>query len=145
MTIQDLPAVNASLNGLATLFILAGWFFIRTGRKKAHIAMMVTAVATSIVFLVCYLTYHFNVELVTKFATPGWPKTLYFSILISHSILAAVTPVLVILTLIPALRARFDKHRRIAKWTLPIWLYVSVTGVLVYMMLYQWFPPQPMQ
>lgn len=145
MTIQDLPPINASLNGLSTLLLIAGWFFIRAGRKKAHIGMMLSAIVTSTVFLACYLTYHFNVELVTRFTTPGWPKLLYFIILISHSILAAATPFLVILTVIPALRARFDRHRRIARWTLPIWLYVSFTGVLVYLMLYQWFPPAPVR
>lgn len=140
MTVQDLPAINASLNGLATVFIIAGWAFILNGRKKQHIAMMISAILTSIVFLACYLTYHLNVVAVTRFAGEGWSRPVYFTILISHSILAAATPVLVILTVIPALRARFDKHRRIARWTMPIWLYVSVTGVLVYMMLYQWFP-----
>ena len=103
--------------------------------------MMISALIVSLVFLACYLTYHFSVTAVTKFTTPGLPKIIYFSILIPHIILAFVTVPLVIMTVVPALRARFDKHRRIARWTLPIWLYVSVTGVLVYLMLYQWYPP----
>ena len=141
MSIQQLPAVNASLNFLSTIFILAGWWFISTQRKKLHIVSMLTAVVTSTVFLVCYLTYHLNTHAVTHFTATGVIRPIYFVLLISHVLLAFTVPPLVILTLIPAIRSRFDKHRRIAKWTLPIWLYVSVTGVLVYLMLYQWFPP----
>jgi putative membrane protein len=102
---------------------------------------MSVALITSALFLTCYLIYHFNVVGVTRFTHPGWPKAIYFFILLTHIPLAALTLPLVILTIIPALRARYDKHRRIAKWTMPIWLYVSVTGVLVYLMLYVWFPP----
>jgi putative membrane protein len=98
-------------------------------------------VVTSTIFLACYLTYHFTVRIMTKFPPLGWIQKFYYVMLTSHILLAFVTLPLVILTLIPALRARYDKHRRIARWTMPIWLYVSVTGVLVYMMLYQWFPP----
>ncbi len=140
MTIHDLPAVNASLNALSTVFISAGWFFIKTGRKKQHIISMICAVSTSTVFLACYVYYHLHAG-VTRFTAPGWIHAFYISMLTSHVLLAFTTVPLVILTLIPALKARFDKHARIARWTLPIWLYVSVTGVLVYMMLYQWFPP----
>ena len=141
MTIHDLPAINASLNALSTLFISAGWFFIKTARKKAHIASMICAVSTSTIFLGCYVFYHLSTHVVTRFTAPGWIHTFYISMLTSHILLAFATVPLVILTLIPAIKARFDKHIRIARWTLPIWLYVSVTGVLVYMMLYQWFPP----
>lgn len=141
MTIHDLPAVNATLNGISAVFIALGWIFIKSDRKQQHIVCMVAAVITSAIFLACYLTYHLNVKIYTRFPDLGWIRTAYLTLLTSHSILAVVTVPLVIMTIIPALRARFDKHRRIAKWTMPIWLYVSVTGVLVYMMLYQWFPP----
>jgi len=139
MTIHDLPAVNASLNGLSTVFIITGLVAIKTDRKNLHIASMVSALLSSTVFLACYLTYHFFAQ-ITKFGTPGWPKALYYLILIPHVILAFVTLPLVIMTVVPAIRARYDKHRRMAKWTWPVWLYVSVTGVLVYLMLYVWFP-----
>ena len=141
MTIEGLPAVNATLNGTATCFLVAGWLCIKSNRTRWHIAMMISALIVSVVFLACYLTYHFSVTAVTKFTTPGLPKIIYFSILIPHIVLAFVTVPLVIMTLVPAFRSRFDRHRRIARWTLPIWLYVSVTGVLVYLMLYQWYPP----
>lgn len=142
MNVQNLPAINASLNALSAVFILAGWYFIKHDRKQAHIASMISAVVTSTVFLVCYLTYHWLKQgVVTRFTAQGFIRPAYFALLISHTILAVVTVPLVIMTVIPALQARYDKHRRIARWTLPIWLYVSVTGVLVYMMLYQWFPP----
>jgi putative membrane protein len=143
MTIQELPAVNASLNALSTFFILIGLGFIKADRKQAHIAAMTAALLTSALFLTCYLIYHFNVVAVTRFTHPGWPKALYFFILLTHIPLAVVTVPLVLMTIIPALRARYDTHRRMAKWTVPIWLYVSVTGVLVYLMLYVWFPPMP--
>ncbi|MDP9291745.1 MAG: DUF420 domain-containing protein [Verrucomicrobiota bacterium] len=141
MTIHDLPPINASLNGLSAVFILIGWYLIKTNRTKAHIISMSAAVMTSALFLVCYLIYHFNVRAITRFTAPGLVRYVYLSILISHVILAFTTVPLVIATLVPALRARYDKHRRIAYWTLPIWLYVSITGVIVYLMLYQWFPP----
>jgi uncharacterized membrane protein YozB (DUF420 family) len=144
MTIQDLPAVNASLNALSTVFLLAGITFIKNDRKQAHILSMLAALVTSTAFLACYLTYHFaKAGHVTLFTHSGWPKILYFLILGTHVPLAGLTVPLVIMTIIPAFRARYDKHRRIAKWTFPIWLYVSITGVLVYFMLYVWFPPVP--
>ena len=142
MTISDLPALNASLNALSTVFIVAGLIAIKSDRKTAHIAAMITALVTSTAFLASYLTYHFMKEgVVTKFTEPGWPKAVYFLILFTHIPLAALTLPLVFLTVIPALRARFDQHRRWAKITAPVWLYVSVTGVLVYLMLYVWYPP----
>ena len=145
MTIQDLPAVNASLNALSAACIISGWIMIKSGRKKMHIVSMLAAVFISTVFLACYVTYHFNVAAVTKFTAQGIVRPVYFAILISHVLLAFATVPLVILTLIPALRARYDRHRRIARWTLPVWLYVSITGVLVYLFLYQWFPPADLQ
>lgn len=141
MTVHDLPAVDASLNALSTVFICLGWWFISRERKTPHIAMMICALTTSTAFLTCYLIYHFSVRTVTKFTAVGFVRPAYYTLLISHILLAFVTLPLVIMTVIPAVRARFDKHRRIAKWTMPIWLYVSVTGVLVYLMLYKWFPP----
>ncbi len=141
MTLHDLPVVNASLNGLSAVFIMAGLISIKADRKTAHIASMTAALVTSTIFLACYLTYHFKVRLVTHFTYPGWPTMVYFPLLYSHILLAFVTLPLVCVTVIPALRARYDRHRRMARWTWPIWLYVSVTGVLVYLMLYVWFPP----
>ncbi|MGH8047528.1 MAG: DUF420 domain-containing protein [Chthoniobacterales bacterium] len=145
MTASDattwLPSVNATLNGLSALFILAGWWFIKHERKLAHIASMVAALTTSTLFLACYLTYHWlKAGHVTKFAHDGWPRDVYIPLLTSHTILAVAVLPMIICTVIPALRARYDKHKRIARWTLPVWLYVSVTGVLVYFWLYQWFP-----
>ena len=142
MTLEDLPRLNASLNALSTVFIVLGLAFIKSERKKAHITSMICALFTSTLFLASYLTYHCMKEgVVTKFTHPGWPKTVYFLILFTHIPLAALTLPLVFLTVIPALRARYDRHRRWAKVTAPVWLYVSVTGVLVYLMLYVWYPP----
>ena len=141
MTVSDLPAINASLNGLSTAFIVTGLLLIKAGRKLAHMVAMICALVTSTLFLACYLTYHFNVVAVTRFTHPGWPKALYLFILLTHIPLATAILPLVILTVIPAFRARFDQHRSWAKITAPLWLYVSVTGVLVYLMLYVWFPP----
>jgi putative membrane protein len=143
MTVHDLPVVNASLNGLSAVFITIGLISIKSDRKQAHIAAMTAALITSTAFLACYLTYHFSVRVITKFTAQGLPRDIYFPLLISHVILALVTVPLVIVTVVPALRARYDRHRRLARWTWPIWLYVSVTGVIVYLMLYVWFPPAP--
>ena len=141
MNVNDLPAVNATLNALSTLFILAGWVMIRTESKVAHALCMVSALVTSAAFLACYLVYHFlKAGHVTHFTYPGWPKAPYFFILGTHTPLAIVALPLLALTVIPAIRQRFDAHKRMARWTLPVWLYVSVTGVLVYFMLYVWFP-----
>jgi putative membrane protein len=144
MSISELPfpALNASLNGLSTLFIVAGLIFIKNEMKQAHILAMLSALVTSTLFLASYVTYHaIKAGVVTKFTHEGWPKSLYMFILWTHIPLAALTVPLVLVTIIPAFRARYDKHRRLAKITAPVWLYVSVTGVLVYLMLYVWFPP----
>jgi len=142
MTIHQLPAINASLNALSGLFILAGCFCIKNERKIAHVFFMSCAIVTSVIFLGCYVTYHWLKHgVVTHFTAQGLIRPVYFTLLISHTLLAATVPVLVVVTVIPALQARYDKHRSLAHWTLPVWLYVSVTGVLVYMMLYKWFPP----
>ena len=140
MTVTDLPAVNASLNALSTVFICLGLAAIKAERKQVHAACMIAALVTSTFFLASYLTYHFHVP-TTRFTHPGWPRTIYLFILFTHIPLAAAIVPLVLLTVIPALRARFDRHRKWAKITAPIWLYVSVTGVLVYLMLYVWYPP----
>jgi uncharacterized membrane protein YozB (DUF420 family) len=133
--IENLPAVNAVLNGVAAILLVWGYTLIRRKQIAAHRKVMLTAFAVSCVFLTCYLVYHFNAGIV-RFQKPGWIRAVYLSILGTHTALAAATPVLAIVTLSRGLRARYDKHRRIARWTLPIWLYVSVTGVVVYLMLY---------
>jgi protoheme IX farnesyltransferase len=129
--LHDLPAVNAVLNG----FLLTGWRLIRRGKMKAHRLAMLAAVGTSAAFLASYLVYHFQVGSV-PYQGLGWTRTLYFTILITHSVLASSLVVLVPMTLIRALRGNFDRHRSIARGTLPVWLYVSVTGIIVYLMLY---------
>ncbi len=142
MTISDLPATNAVFNFVSTVFISAGWYFIRRGHWRRHIACMITAVVSSTFFLAGYLVYHAHVgEKSTHFTAVGLVRPIYFVMLISHILLAFTTLPLVIATLVPAFRRRWERHKRIARWTMPIWLYVSVTGVLVYFMLYQWFPP----
>jgi len=140
MSISDLPAINASLNLISTIFISMGWYFIRRGAWRRHMACMITAVISSVCFLVGYITYHAAVGEKSSGYT-GWFAAVYFPMLASHVLLAFATLPLVILTLVPVFRRRWDRHRRIARWTIPIWLYVSVTGVLVYLMLYKWFPP----
>jgi uncharacterized membrane protein YozB (DUF420 family) len=140
MTISDLPALNASLNAVSTLFISAGWYLIRRGYWRQHIACMIAAVISSACFLAGYLVYHAHVGEKSSGYT-GVIAWLYFPMLGTHVLLAMVVLPLVIVTLVPAFRRRWDKHRRIGRWTMPIWLYVSVTGVLVYLMLYRWFPP----
>ena len=136
MTVRDLPALNAALNGTAGLLILIGWVLIRRGHRLAHRRVMLAAVACSALFLVSYLAYHYQVGSV-RFQGQGPIRTLYFTILITHTILAAAIVPLVLVTLSHGLRERFDKHRRIARVTMPLWAYVSVTGVVIYWMLYR--------
>ncbi len=136
MQLTDLPALNASLNALAAAFLVVGFVFIRQRRIGAHRFAMLTAFGCSIAFLVSYLYYHSQVGSV-RFPGTGGIRTLYFTVLISHSILAALVPFLAAVTLFRALRERFDRHRALARWTLPIWLYVSLTGVTIYWMLYR--------
>ena len=135
MTAVQLPTLNAALNTLSAVFICAGYLFIRNNNRDAHRRCMVAALACSALFLISYLVYHFQVGSV-GFKGQGWIRPVYFAILITHTILAAAVVPLVLITLIRALRERFDSHRRIARWTFPIWLYVSVTGVVIYLMLY---------
>jgi uncharacterized membrane protein YozB (DUF420 family) len=135
MEIQDLPAVNAALNALSAAFLSAGYALIRNGRRQAHQRCMLAALATSTVFLACYVVYHANVGS-RPFGGQGAVRLLYFSILITHVVLAASVVPLALVTASRGLRQRLDAHVRIARWTLPIWLYVSVTGVVIYLMLY---------
>ena len=129
------PAIDASLNGTSAVLLLVGRGFIKRGKMAAHRAVMLSALASSSIFLVFYLYYHWHVGSV-HFQGRGWSRPVYFSILISHTILAAAIVPMIIVTLSRALRERFDRHRAIARWTYPLWLYVSVTGVIVYVMLY---------
>ncbi len=133
--LSNLPAVDAALNALSALFLALGYFFIRRKNITAHKLCMLSAFGTSGIFLVCYLTYHFY-HGTTRFPGQGWVRGVYLSILGSHTVLAAAIVPLVLVTLSRALRERFELHRRIARVTLPLWLYVSVTGVVVYWMLY---------
>jgi uncharacterized membrane protein YozB (DUF420 family) len=136
LTLHDLPAVNATLNAVSAVLLIAGYFLIRARRIDSHRRVMMAAFAVSVLFLICYVVYHLQVGSV-RFTRQGFVRPLYFSILITHVILAAAVPPLAVLTLTRGLQARYPRHRAIARWTLPIWLYVSVTGVLVYVLLYQ--------
>jgi len=140
MTIHDLPAVNATLNGLSAVFLGLGYVFIKRGQKIAHRNCMIAAFCTSVVFLACYLTYHAMVKTVTHFVDPAWFKPIYLTILLTHTILAVVIVPLILVTLWRARQQQFDAHKKIARWTWPLWLYVSVTGVVIYVLLYQIFP-----
>ena len=140
MTLHDLPAVNASLNGLSAIFLTLGYTFIRRGRPAAHRNCMFAAFTTSVIFLACYLTYHATVRTLTHFLEPAWFRPIYLTLLLTHTVLAVVIVPLILVTLNRARKKQFDAHKRIARWTLPLWLYVSVTGVVVYLLLYQIFP-----
>lgn len=132
------PPINATLNGCSALLLVLGRVLIARKKIAAHRAVMLTALATSTLFLISYLYYHAHVGSI-HFRETGWPRTVYLTILTSHTILAAAIVPMVIVTLSRALRERFDRHRAIARWTFPLWLYVSVTGVVIYLMLYQIF------
>jgi uncharacterized membrane protein YozB (DUF420 family) len=136
MTISDLPAVNATLNAIAAALLAYGYVLIRQRRLEQHRRVMLAAFATSALFLVSYVIYHANAGS-RRFTGQGPIRVVYFTILISHVVLAALILPMAILTLSRALRQRFDRHVPLARWTLPLWLYVSVTGVIVYLMLYQ--------
>ncbi len=136
MGITDLPALNATLNAVSAMFLILGYFFIRTKQVNRHRAAMLAAFSTSILFLVSYLVYHYHVGS-KPFPGQGWIRGFYFAILISHVVLAAVIGPLAIATLTLAWKERFQTHRRLARWTLPLWLYVSLTGIVVYLMIYQ--------
>lgn len=139
MSVSDLPAVNATLNGISAILLVIGYALIRRRRIEAHRRVMIGAFGVSTLFLIGYVIYHANVGS-KPFTAQGTVRTVYFFILITHIVLAALVPPMALITLVRGLRARYDKHAKLARWTLPIWLYVSVTGVLVYVMLYQLYP-----
>ena len=138
--VSALPAVNASLNAACTVLLVAGYSFIRAKKIQLHRVCMIAAVACSAVFLALYLYFHAHAGVI-RFGGQDWIRPVYFTLLISHTVLAIVIVPLVLITLVRALRERFDKHRAIARWTLPLWLYVSVTGVVVYWLLYVAYTP----
>jgi uncharacterized membrane protein YozB (DUF420 family) len=133
------PALNASLNGTSAVLLLTGRILISRGRIAGHRACMIAAVVASALFLGCYLFFHYEAGNI-RFLGQGWARPVYFAILISHVSLAIVIVPLAIITLNRGLKARYGPHRAIARWTWPLWMYVSLTGVIVYFMLYQWFP-----
>ena len=136
MTVTDLPALNAALNGLSTILLLTGWVLIKRGERQKHRACMIAALVVSALFLTSYVIYHVQVGSV-PFKGTGWIRVVYFAVLIPHVVLAAAIVPPILITASRGLSAKYDTHRRIARWTLPLWLYVSVTGVIVYLMLYQ--------
>ena len=145
MSIYDLPAVNATLNGLSAILLTLGFIFIKRGDKIAHRNCMISAFVTSIVFLSCYLTYHGYLYFAlhrgpTRFLNPLWFRPIYLTILFTHTILAVIIVPLILRTLWLARKQRFEAHKKIGRWTWPLWMYVSVTGVIVYLLLYQIFP-----
>lgn len=139
ISLSDFPALDAGLNAASAILLTLGFFFIRRKNIRAHKVCMLSAFVASTLFLVCYLTYHYY-HGVTRFSGQGAIRAFYFSLLGSHTVLAAVIVPLVLTTLSRALRERFAQHKRIARWTLPLWLYVSVTGVVIYWMLYHLYP-----
>jgi len=136
VTVSDLPALNATLNATSAVLLVTGWMLIKRGRITAHRTVLLAACATSALFLVSYLVYHAQVGSV-RFTKQGPIRAVYLSILLTHTILATAIVPMVLVTLSRGLRGKYDRHRRIARWTMPIWLYVSVTGVIVYLMLYR--------
>lgn len=145
MQVSDLPALNACLNGAAALLLVAGWVFIKQGRREAHQKCMVGAFVMSVLFLISYVTYHVlrqqqTGSAHTRFTDPAWFRPIYLSILVTHLVGAIAIVPMVLVTLYRALRGRFDQHRSVARWTWPVWMYVSVTGVVIYLLLYHVFP-----
>lgn len=145
MTYTDLPLINACLNATSAVLLVLGWGHIRAGRKEAHRNSMIAALCTSAAFLACYLYYHFQMQRMhgaahTKFTDPAWFRPIYLTVLTTHLIGAFAIVPLVLMTVSRAFKERFEAHKAIARWTLPIWLYVSVTGVVIYLLLYQIFP-----
>jgi putative membrane protein len=140
MSLHDLPALNATLNAICSVLLVVALIFIKRGNRVAHQRCMIAALITSAIFLTSYLTYHIMVKTVTKFVEPAYFRPYYLTFLFSHLILAIAILPLIAITFTRALRERFDAHRKIARWTWPLWMYVSVTGVLIYLLLYQIFP-----
>ena len=139
MSVADLPTLNALLNGTAALLLLAGWWNIRHGRIDVHRRFMIAAFVTSALFLASYLVYHAQAGS-RAFSGTGLTRTVYLTILLTHIVLAAAILPMALLTLARGLRRDDERHRRLARWTLPVWMYVSVTGVVIYLMLYHWYP-----
>jgi len=140
-----LPGTNAALNSLSACFLTAGYVFIKRRRTIAHRNCMIAAFITSVLFLACYLTYHFGLKYYlnkgpTIFTNPAWFRPVYLGILISHTLLAVVIVPLVLLSLYRGLKGQFERHKKVSRWTWPVWMYVSVTGVIIYLLLYQIFP-----
>ncbi|HEY4416190.1 MAG TPA: DUF420 domain-containing protein [Verrucomicrobiae bacterium] len=145
MTVYDLPPVNASLNALSAIFLTLGFIFIKRGNKIAHRNCMISAFTTSVIFLACYLTYHGYLAYAlhlgpTRFVNPAWFRPIYLVILATHTFLAIIIVPLILMTLWRAKKQDFEAHKKIARWTWPLWMYVSVTGVVVYWLLYVKFP-----
>jgi len=145
VSIHDLPIVNATFNGLSAIFLSFGFYFIKRGHKIAHRNCMISAFGTSVIFLGCYLTYHIWLAVVlhqgpTHFLNPAWFRPVYLTILLTHTILAIVIVPLILMTLNRARKQNFEAHKKIARWTWPLWMYVSVTGVVIYWLLYIKFP-----
>jgi putative membrane protein len=145
MTLLDLPVVNASLNALCAVFLTVGYVFMKQKKIPAHRNCMIAAFATSVIFLICYLTYHFYLALYlhkgpTVFKDPAWFRPIYLTILLTHTILAVVIVPMVFMSMNRGLKNRIELHKKIARWTWPLWMYVSVTGVIVYLILYQIYP-----
>jgi len=145
MSMSDLPAVNASLNTLSAVFLALGFVFIKRGQKIAHRNCMIAAFTTSVIFLACYLTYHTYLAVVlhqgpTRFLDPAWFRPIYLIVLLTHTVLAVIIVPLILMTLWRAKNQNFEAHKKIARWTWPLWMYVSVTGVVVYLLLYRIFP-----
>jgi uncharacterized membrane protein YozB (DUF420 family) len=136
------PALNATLNGVSAVLLACGYVAIRSRKIQLHKKLMISAFAVSCVFLVSYVIYHIRIREVIHFQGQGWIRPVYFTLLLSHTILAIVIVPMILITLRRAWLGRFDKHRVIARWTLPLWFYVSVTGVIVYLMVYQIYAPR---
>jgi putative membrane protein len=139
VTLADLPALNATLNSLSALFLLTGYVLIRQKRQAAHRNCMIGALICSTLFLTFYLIYHYNAGR-TVFKDPAWFRPIYLTLLLTHTVLAVVIVPMVIITVSRALKRNYELHKRIARWTWPLWMYVSVTGVVIYLLLYQIFP-----
>src|SRR5688500_2713575 len=139
MSVSDLPLVNACLNFTSATLLTIGWFQIRKQCQIAHRNCMIGAFATSTLFLISYLYYHYHAK-TTRFLDPAWFRPIYLTILLTHTVLAVVIVPMIFTTFYRAFKQQWDRHKRIARWTLPIWLYVSVTGVAIYLILYQVFP-----
>lgn len=145
MSVSDLPAINATLNGFSAVLLILGYRFIKRGNQKAHQRCMVGALIASALFLTCYVYYHYSMkklygEAHTRFLNPAWFRPIYLSILLTHLVAAIAIVPMVVVTVTHAVRRRYESHKRLARWTWPVWMYVSTTGVLIYFLLYQVFP-----